>query len=228
MNAMYDDEWAARYEDYANASIAGRDGLFNLADASLSLLPQHARVRVVGSGTGSEILMLARRHPHWSFEAVEPSEPMLAVSRRRIDSAGFGQRVVFHHGFVEGIEVAACDAATSILVAQHVVDDQAASRFFAAIAATLVDGAPLFSADIAMPEGKGISEALLRTWQHQAVSAGLPAHAPASLLSRFGRDLKARTPAAIERLLSDAGFCSTVQVFQSTIYRAWTAHRAHS
>lgn len=226
MNEMYDDEWAARYEDYANASIAGRDGLFNLADASLSRLPQNARVLVVGSGTGSEILLLAQRHANWRFEAVEPSAPMLAVSRRRIDAAGFGPRVAFHHGTVEGIDIAACDAATSILVSQHVVDDRQALGFFAAIAAQLVDGAPLFSADICVPQGQGVGEALLQTWQTQAVAAGLPARAPASLIGRFGRDLKPRTPAEIATLLSDAGFGNAVQVFQSTIYRAWTAHRA--
>jgi tRNA (cmo5U34)-methyltransferase len=228
MDEMYDDEWAARYEDYANASIAGRDGLFNLAHACLSRLPQDARILVVGSGTGSEILQFAQRHPNWRFEAVEPSAPMLAVSQRRIDAAGFGHQVVFHHGIVQGIDIAACDAATSILVAQHVVDDQEARGFFAAIAANLVDRAPLFSADISIPQDKGIGDALLQTWQTQAVSAGLPAQAPASLISRFGRDLKARTPAEIERLLSDAGFSPAVQVFQSTIYRAWTAHRAGS
>lgn len=225
MNEMYDDEWAARYEDYANASIAGRDGLFNLADASLSALPQDARVLVVGSGTGSEILLLARRHPHWRFEAVEPSEAMLAVSRRRLDAAGFGPRVVLHQGFVEDVDIEACDAATAILVSQHVVDDRQAHGFFAAIAAKLVDGAPLFSADICIPQGQGVGEALLQTWQTQAVTAGLPAQAPASLIGRFGRDLKPRTPADIETLLSDAGFRCAVQVFQSTIYRAWSAQR---
>lgn len=39
---MYGEDWAARFEDYANASIAGRDGLFRPAEASLAVLPDDA------------------------------------------------------------------------------------------------------------------------------------------------------------------------------------------
>jgi tRNA (cmo5U34)-methyltransferase len=165
--------------------------------APLSQLPEDARILVVGSGTGSEILVLAQRHPNWRFEAVEPAEQMLALSRRRIAAAGIDHRVVFHHRLVEGMKIEPCDAATSSLVAQHIVDDPGARRFFTEIAANLVVGAPSFSADISVPDGDGASEALLRIWQHQATTAGLPRDAPASLVSRFGRDLEARSPARI-------------------------------
>lgn len=225
---LYGEEWAARYEEYANASIAGREGLFRLADACLADLPEVARILVIGCGTGSEILALASRHPGWRFEAVDPAEQMLAVCRRRLDAADLGNRVVLHHQPVEGLQVEPCDAATAILVSQHVVDDAGASQFFSAIAANLVDSAPLFSADLSLPDEVEARDALLRTWRQQAVTAGLPEEAPASLVSRFGQDLLPRPPARIEELLSSAGFRFPQQVFQSTIYRAWISQRTAS
>ena len=218
---MYGEEWAARFEDWANASIAGRDGLFRLADTALADLPENARVLVVGCGTGSEILALASRHASWEFEAVDLSGEMLGLCQRRLSAAGVARRVTLHHRSVEGLRVAPCDAATAILVSQHIVDDPGASRFFSEIAANLVDGAPLFSADISLPDEAVKREAVLQVWRHQAVTAGLPVEAPENLISRFGRDLRARSPAHIEELLSGAGFCSPLLVFQSTMYRAW-------
>lgn len=225
---MYGEEWAARFEEYANASIAGRDGLFRLADASLADLPDVARVLVVGCGTGSEILALASRHAGWRFEAIEPAQGMLAVCQKRLESAGFSHRVNLHARGVEGLRLEPCDAATAILVSQHIVDDTAARRFFSEIAANLVSGAVLFSADMTLPVEAGDREAVLRIWRQQAVTSGLPAEAPASLTARIGTDLLARAPAGVEALLSSAGFRSPLQVFQSTLYRAWISRLSGS
>lgn len=220
---MYGNEWAARYEEYANASIAGREALFRLANASFSDLPENARILVVGCGTGSEILTMASHHAGWRFEAIEPAQGMLTVCRQRLSSAGIAHRVNMHQSNIEGLKLDLCDAATAILVSQHIVDDLGACRFFSGIAANLLDGAPLFSADIALPEKASSADMMLRIWKQQALAAGLPADAPASLIERFGRDLLARSPEKIEELLSSAGFRSSLQVFRSTMYCAWTS-----
>ena len=225
---MYGEEWAAQYEEYANASIAGREGLFRLAEACLADLPDDARILVVGCGTGSEILALASRHPGWQFEAVEPAQGMVAVCRQRLISAEMSHRVTLHQRGVEDLRIEPCHAATAILVSQHIVSDSGASRFFSEIAANLIDGAVLFSADITLSEETNSRDAMLRTWQQQAVTAGLPADAPASLITRFGKDLVPRTPTGVEKLLSSAGFGLPSQVFQSTIYRAWISQLALS
>ncbi len=222
---MYGEEWAARYEEYANASIAGREGLFRLLDASLSSLPEEARILVAGCGTGSELLELASRHPGWRFEAVDPSGDMLDVCRRRLNEAAVSGRVTLHQQGVERLRIEACDGATSILVSQHAIDDQAAVRFFSEIARNLASGAPLFSADISLPDEADRRDALLGTWKQQAVSSGLPQEAPASMVSRFGQDLVPRSPTQIEDILRTAGFRLPMQVFQSTIYRAWVSQR---
>ena len=221
---MYSEEWAAVYEEYANASIAGRDGMFRLAEASLANLPNDARILVVGCGTGSEIITLASRHAGSQFEAVEPAPGMVAACRQRLDRADIAHRVTLHQRGVEGLRIERCHAATAILVSQHIVADTGASRFFSEIAANLNHGAVLFSADITLPEESSSADEMLWTWQQQAVTAGLPSDAPASLIARFGTDLVPRTQSCVENLLSSAGFQSPMQVFQSTIYRAWISH----
>lgn len=225
---MYGEEWAARFEEYANASIAGREGLFRLAEASLAELPDDARILVVGCGTGSEVLALASRHAGWRFEAVEPAQGMVAVCRQRLNSAALSHRVTVHERSVEGLRIEPCHAATAILVSQHIIDDAGASRFFSEIAMNLIDGAVLFSADITLPDETSRTDAMLRTWRRQAVTAGLPEDAPATLIARFGKELAPRTPVGVETLLSSAGFRAPLQVFQSTIYRAWVSHLARS
>lgn len=221
---LYGEEWAARYEEYANASIAGREGLFRLAEASMVDLPDDARILVVGCGTGSEILALASRHEGWRFEAVEPAQAMHEVCRQRLNRAGMSHRVTLHLRNVEGLRIAPCHAATAILVSQHIVEDAGAGRFFSEIAMNLIHGAVLFSADITLPDEASGADAMLRTWRRQAVAAGLPEDAPASLIERFGKELLPRTPTGVEKLLSSAGFRTPLQVFQSTIYRAWVSN----
>jgi hypothetical protein len=52
----------------------------------------------------------------------------------------------------------------------------------------------------------------------QAVSAGLPAHAPANLIGSFGRGPKTRMPQGIEQLLSHAGFATCAS---AALRHAW-------
>lgn len=226
MMEMYDEEWALKYEEYANASIAGRDGLFRLAAAALAHLPVNARILVVGCGTGSELLTLSSRNPGWFFEAIEPSEKMVDICRQRSMAAGFDDRVAFHCQSVAGLELEPCHAATAILVSQHLINDLDAEQFFLEIASNVIVGGPVFSADISLPVSDNDRRNLLHIWREQAVTSGLPEETPNELIDRLGKDVVARTPTQIEELLSHAGLENPQQVFQSTIYRAWVTKRA--
>jgi hypothetical protein len=54
------------------------------------------------------------------------------------------------------------------------VDGALATAFFRDIAANLVSGGPLFSADLCAPCHEPERESLLRVWQKQASTAGIP------------------------------------------------------
>lgn len=222
---MYGEEWAARFEELADAGIPGRAGLFRIADACLADLPEDARLLIVGCGTGTELLQLAVRHPSWRFEAVEPAKAMLRICSQRLESASLLERARLHQRPLAGLRIAPCHAATAILVSQHVVDDVLAADFFRDIAANLTVDGRLFSADISAPAEESARDRLLRVWRDQATTAGIPAQGIDEMRSKFGRDLHLRSPAAIESLLEGAGFSAPLPVFQSLIYRAWSSRK---
>lgn len=222
---MYGEEWAATFDEMAQAAIPGREGIFRIANACFADLPTEARVLVVGCGTGTELLHLASQHPRWRFEAVEPAEPMLNACRRRVSAAGLEDRVRLHQCRLEGFRIEPCHAATAILVSQHVVDDTLATAFFRDIAANLTSGGLCFSADISVPPQEPERELILQVWQRQASTAGVPEQGLIDLRARFGRDLVARPAAVIERLFKEAGFLPPIQVFQSLIYVAWSSRK---
>jgi tRNA (cmo5U34)-methyltransferase len=132
---------------------------------------------------------------------------------------GIASRVALHERTLAGLRIEPCQGATAILVSQHLVDGAAADGFFRDLAANLVGEAPLVSADLCAPlAGR---ERLLRIWQTQAETAGVPPEGTATLRARLGVELALRTAAEIEARIEAAGFEAPVQVFQSTLYRGW-------
>lgn len=222
---LYGEAWARRFDELAEAAIAGRVGLFRIAEACFAALPDVARVLVVGCGTGSELLHLAARRPGWRFEAVEPADAMRAECERRVEASGLAERVRMHAQPLAGLRVEPCDAATAILVAQHVVDDADAAGFFRDVAANLAPNAPFFSADVSAPSDPLARSRLLDLWQAQAGAYGVPVEELIEMRGRFERDVRLRAPEAIERALAAAGLGACSAVFQSLIYRAWVSRK---
>lgn len=222
---MYDEEWAKRFDELADAAIPGRVGLFRIAAACFAELPAEARVLVVGCGTGTEILHLASRNSGWQFEAVDPAEPMVAICRKRLAAQELSDRVRVHLGTLADLRIEACHAATAILVSQHLVEDAMAIEFFCSIAANLVPGGLLYSADISLPPDEASRETVLRVWETQGLAEGVPSEGLASLRERFGREIAPRSPDRIRELLHGAGFESALELFQSLLYRAWISQK---
>ena len=130
-------EYDRRNEEYAPLL----DALHLLMSTIFSDLPADSRVLSVGAGTGSEWIDLAHQFPQWRFTAVEPSAPMLDVCRRRTDECGIASRCDYHEGYLDSLAPSeAFDAATSILVSQFLLDLEARSRFFKAVADRLAPG----------------------------------------------------------------------------------------
>lgn len=58
-------------------------------------------VLIVGAGGGQELITLGERHEAWSFTAVDPSEHMLDLARKRVTHAGISSTISFVAGTLE-------------------------------------------------------------------------------------------------------------------------------
>lgn len=224
-DAIYDAAWAASYERRAEAAIPGREGLYRLCVASLHGIPDDARILVVGCGTGTELLALAGAFPRAHLTGLEPAAAMLAHCERRVAECGFAERVALRAADLAGFDGAGpFDAATSILVSQHIADDAGAAAFFATIASLLRPGGRLYTADLHVALGQD-RERMLALWRVQSLLAGIEPELVHGMLEKFRTDIRPRDESTIAGFLERAGFGEIAKPFSSLLYGAWTARR---
>jgi len=222
---IYDKNWAVNYERLAEASIPGRAGLYRLCQAVLSKSPSDSNVLIVGSGTGAELILLAQSFPGWKFDAVEPATEMINYCRREIDRLRLSERIKLHEMDLESYSTTKrYDAITSVLVSQHLSDDQSAQHFFSKLHDLLLPGGLLFSADLHIAANQD-REQMLSLWEQQALFAGISAEIVSGMRKRLESDLSPRDEEVIENFLHQAGFKSWLKPFSSLIYGAWCARK---
>ena len=222
---LYSTEWAENYTQLADAGIPGREGLYRICKAILTELPQGSKILVVGCGTGDDLIPLAKALPTSSFIAIDSAESMLDFCQERIKSEGLLERVTLHAKSLDSFQSTdSFDAATAILVSQHLAEDSEASEFFCQIARLLKPGGCLYSADLHIAAGQD-RERLLDLWRTQALMSGIEVNLVESLLLRFSSDLRPREESTILNFLHSAGFVNVLKPFSSLIYGAWVSQR---
>lgn len=207
----------------ANASIAGREGLYRLCKAYLTNLPGNARILVIGCGTGEELIALAKALPHAAFVGIDPAQAMLALCAKRVEDAGLSARVALHNSTLADFAASPLfDAATAILVSQHLSPDSAAQAFFQQIAALLKPGGLLYSADLSIGAGQDL-DTVLALWRNNVVTAGIEPEIADGMLLKITSEFRPRDEAAITGFLQQAGFVNIWLPFRSLMYGAWAS-----
>lgn len=225
LEAIFDQQAASYDQQWARLSPI-RDGLHFLIGTVFSELPADARVLCVGAGTGAEMLYLAQRFPGWQFTVVEPSASMLQVSRQQADKHGVASRCIFHGGYLESLEPSAgFHAATSILVSQFTLEQDARAGFFRAIAERLLPGGYLVSADLAADIDSERYERLLEVWLRLMTISEVPSDVIARLRTTYSRDVAVLPPERVEAIIASGGFEMPVPLFQGGLIHAWFSRR---
>lgn len=221
------DQQAAGYDKQWAKMAPIRDGLHFLLESFFAELPADARVLCVGVGTGAELAYLARRHPNWTFTAVDPSGAMLDVCRQRGEEEGFSSRCAFHEGYVDSLPAGAKhDAATCFLVSQFILEQRTRSEFFGEIANRLKPGGILASSDLASEIGSDGYKALLRAWMNMMAGADIPPEGRERMRKAYANDVAVLPPNTVASIIESGGFDAPVQFFQAGLIHAWVSTRA--
>ena len=223
-STIFDQKHAAEYDQRFAKAAAMRDALQLLTAAVLGDLPADARVLSVGAGTGLEIAYLAQRFPGWRFMAVEPSGPMLAVCRSKMEECGISARCEFHGGYLDSLPPSEpFDAATSLLVSQFVLDPVARTEFFRAIARRLRPGGVLVAADLAGDTATATYQSLFEVWLRVL---DVPAEKAEGLRTAYGRDVAVLPADRVGEIIRAGGFEPPVRFLQTGLIHAWYAGRS--
>ena len=220
------DQQAANYDTQWAKTAPIRDCLHLLLGSLFSAVPADARILCVGVGTGAELAYLAQSHPHWRFTVVEPSPRMLDVCRQRAEREGFASRCQFHEGYLESLTASEThDAATCFLVSQFILDQQARSDFFRAIAHKLAPGGLLASSDLAADTSSPEYEVLLRGWMNMMAAADISPENLERMRKAYATDVGVLPPGRVASIIESGGFEPPVQFFQAGLIHAWRSRR---
>lgn len=218
------DGQASSYDKQWEKLAPIRDGLHFLLESVFAELPSNARVLCVGLGTGAELFHLAKTFPRWSFTAVEPSGAMLELCRHRAKTEGFVSRCYFHEGYLESLPLMdRHDAATCFLVSQFILEQEARSEFFRAIANRLQPGGLLASSDLAAVSDY---EPLLNAWLTIMSGTHVPPDRLERMRAAYAKDVAILPPKVIATIIESGGFETPVQFFQAALLHAWFSKRA--
>lgn len=226
----FDRSRAEEFEKQSRIALAGYEACHELAACMLAaslVAGRPARILVVGiGGTAQEVAAAAPLERAWRFVGVDPSEPMLATARARLETLGLADRAELHLGTLDDLpQRPEFDAATLIGVLHHLPGDDAKASILRAVAARLKPGAPLVLA------GNHYAYAsqplLLAAWGERWRMNGAT---PAQVEAKLGKILEGADPphseAAVFALLDAAGFVEPLRFFSSLFWGAWIARKS--
>ncbi len=228
-HAKFDPSRAGEYAEQARIALAGYDACHELSACILSAALKgrgERRVLVVGAGgTAGEITTTARLEPGWSFVAVDPSEPMLALARSEVDRAGISDRVTFVREDLSALPPEpAFDAALMIGVLHHIPDSGDKARLLESVACRLVPGGSLVLAGNCRAYD---SEPLLQAaWANRWRLHGASEEEVEAKLARIKAGaVPPESEEAVAALLVAAGFEAPERFFSSLFWAAWHTRR---
>ncbi len=193
---------AAAYSAEIRRLVPGYELVHALTLAALStLVPPNARVLVVGCGPGEELVELARAHPGWVFDALEPSQAMADAAARAVAEAGLGAQVSVHNRALGPSNGVKRDAALCLLVAHVIPDDGARERFWNDLGDSLRPNGCLALAEI--EQTSATTQAI---WCEWAALQGCDASRVAVLAERLERGFVTLPAARTRALAAGAGF----------------------
>jgi tRNA (cmo5U34)-methyltransferase len=184
--------------------------------------PREAKILVLGAGGGLETKAFAEAHPHWTFDAVDPSAAMLDLAVKTLGPNA--SRVRMHHGYIDDAPLGPFSAATSLLTLHFLARDER-RRTVAEVRRRLAPGAPFVVVHLSIAHG---DDAERKMWigRHMAYLAASGISSPGLEKARAAveSEVPVMTPEQDRAILQEAGFSAVTEFFSAFTFRGWVCY----
>ena len=191
-------------------------------------LKESAKLLVVGSGTGMELINYSQQNPSWLLTGVDPASEMMEIARSQLEN--LSDRIVLHTGYVDSLPKAEpMDAATLLLVMHFVADDGSKLKLLKDIASHLKPGAKFILADLHGDKSATYFSQFIRTWQalyFSQLDNTARVEAEAEFATAIANSIYFVPEARIVELLQLAGFTNVSKFYNAFLFGGWIAEYA--
>jgi tRNA (cmo5U34)-methyltransferase len=223
----FDGDYGRDYDALVKRVIPAYEQIF-LATVSLfeRELGHDARVLVVGSGTGAEVIAFGTANPSWSITAVDPSAEMVRTATARVAALDEATQISIRQGYVHDLPRSPpFDAATVMNVLHFLEDDGSKAALLESVSARVRPGGLVAMVDLHGDPESAEFELLMDGWVKFMEHMGLRGQAREEFLERLDRGMVYVSAAREEELWRSAGFELDVQFYRAFLYGGWLLRR---
>ncbi|MEM7064835.1 MAG: class I SAM-dependent methyltransferase [Cyanobacteria bacterium P01_B01_bin.77] len=216
--ARFEGQGSQDYDARIQKLIPGYLLLQQLTAAKLTVLfPSSANFLVVGAGTGSETMALAKANLRWTFTALDISADMLTIAQQNFAHENLHHRISVHHGDVNTLPLdTPFDAVICFFVMHFLPHNGKKYDFLLALNQRLKPDCFLFIADLMEP----LSNLERRSQAMISQQLGLTPKQSQQMLERLNSDFYPLTQSEFEHLANQAFFVKPIQYFQAFGFHA--------
>ncbi|MGL5075974.1 MAG: class I SAM-dependent methyltransferase [Waterburya sp.] len=223
----FDSERANQYNLDIRKAIPGYEALHSMALSILQVnLNSAAKLLVVGSGTGIELINYSQQNPDWLLTGVDPSPEMMAIAKQELANQGLMNQVNLHTGYVDTLPATEpMDAATLMLV-MHFLNDGSKLKLLKNIAQRLKPGAEFILADLYGDRFLPYFAQFIQAWKtlyFSQLDQESRIKAEQDFQTSIDNSIYFVTEARIIELLSTAGFSQITKFYNAFLFGGWTA-----
>lgn len=224
----FDRDRAEQYDLDIRKAIPGYESLHGMAQSLLQTsLSNSARLLVVGSGTGMELISYCQQNPEWSLTGVDPAAEMMDIAKEELNNQSLLEQVNLHTGYIDTLPpTEPMDAATLLLVMHFLPDDGSKLELLQNIAQRLKPGAEFILADLYGDRSLPYFTKLRKAWQFlyfSQLDEGTRAKAEANFETSINNSIYFVSEARIIKLLQKAGFSNVTKFYNAFLFGGWIA-----
>jgi tRNA (cmo5U34)-methyltransferase len=224
----FDRDRATQYDLDIRKAIPGYESLHGMTQSLLQTsLSKSAKLLIVGSGTGMELVNYSKHNPQWSLTGVDPASEMMAIAKFELTNQKLLERVDLHTGYVNSLpETEPMDAATLMLVMHFLTDDGAKLELLKDIAQRLKPGAKFILADLYGDRSASYFAQYTKAWKalyFSQLEGETRVKAEANFQASISNSIHFVTEARIIELLQAAGFSQIDKFYNAFLFGGWIA-----